>query len=68
MQGGSVGIEYWPDNVVLQWATPEPGFSVEVKHSGPDQVEVEFEGEDDEGSEFKATWRNGQLEVSIEED
>jgi len=48
-------------------ATALPGWTVEVKESGPEQVSVEFERNDDEDEEinFKAEIEDGELEVEI---
>ncbi len=48
-------------------AAPNPGFSIEVKETGPDRVEVEFESADHE-SRFRADATDaGPPEIRIEE-
>lgn len=44
--GGTVVVSYRQGEVVLDAATPAPGFSVEVDKQGPPDVDVEFEGEE----------------------
>ncbi len=51
--GGWVQIAYGPGIVELVGAAPNSGFSIEIKESGPDRVEVEFESDDHE-SKFRA--------------
>ena len=65
--GGWVTIAYGPGIVELVSAAPNPGFSIEVKESGPDRVEVEFES-DEHDSEFRADeTSSGAPEIEIEE-
>ncbi len=65
--GGWVRIAYGPGIVELVSAAPNPGFSIEVKETGPDRVEVEFESDDHE-SEFRAdATPGGTPEIRIEE-
>ena len=65
--GGTVVLSYRPDEVVLQSASPKPGFAAEIKKSGPPEVEVEFESESAK-YEVKAKWSGGQLSVESEQD
>ena len=50
-------------------ATPLSGWTVELENSGPEEVKVHFERNDDEEEEieFKATIDDGELKVSISE-
>jgi len=65
--GGWVTIAYGPGIVELVSAAPNPGFSIEVKESGPDRVEVEFES-DEHDSEFRADeTSSGAPSIEIEE-
>ncbi|CAN5309608.1 hypothetical protein BH24ACT7_BH24ACT7_24200 [soil metagenome] len=65
--GGWVTISYGPGIVELVSAAPNPGFSIEVKETGPDRVEVEFESDDHE-SRFRADATDaGPPEIRIEE-
>jgi hypothetical protein len=41
-----VVVSYRPEEVVLDAATPAPGFSVEIDKPGPPDVDVEFDSED----------------------
>jgi hypothetical protein len=68
LDGGTVSIKYRSGEVLLKGAIPEPGFRVDVKSDGPDEVEVQFEGGDDDNTEFHAYWRNGELVVRVAHD
>ncbi len=48
-------------------AVPKAGFSVEVEKSGPKEVEVKFESADHQ-SEFRARWKDGELDIDIDEE
>ena len=66
--GGWVQIAYGPGIVELVGAAPNSGFSIEIKESGPDRVEVEFESDNHE-SKFRADETTGGTpEIRIEED
>ncbi len=65
-KGGTVVLAYRPDEVVLQTATPSPGYHTEVKKPGPPKVEVEFESNDLE-IKVRAEWRDGELNVDVVE-
>ena len=48
VSGGQVGVVCRGAQISLLYATPEDGWSVEVDHGGPEQVEVKFrQGEDE---------------------
>jgi hypothetical protein len=64
--GGTVVVRHRPGEVELQAATPASGFSVEIDDNGPDRVRVEFEA-DDADIRVEVRWRNGELEISIED-
>ncbi len=64
--GGSVAIATLPETVNLVWATPNPGFTVEVDSAGPESVSVEFSSGSHE-SDFEALWSDGELQVSSDE-
>jgi hypothetical protein len=64
--GGTVIIRHRPGEVELQAATPASGFTVEVDDSGPTRVRVEFES-DDADIRVEARWRDGELEVTVED-
>jgi hypothetical protein len=55
-----VVVSHRPYEVRLDSATPAPGFTMEIDKSGPDEVRVEFEGEDD-SYEVRVRWENGVL-------
>jgi hypothetical protein len=69
---GSVRITVSGESVTFAGAIPLPGWTVELENSGPEEVNVHFERNDDEGDEeeieFKATIENGELKVSISEE
>ena len=64
--GGTVVVKYRVGEVVLQAATPAPGFQAEVEKAGPPEVEVEFESESAK-FEVKATWKDGEFDVDVDE-
>ncbi|HEX2155002.1 MAG TPA: hypothetical protein VHL52_13630 [Acidimicrobiia bacterium] len=49
----------------LESATPSPGYAMEIDDRGPDEVRVEFEGEDDD-FEVRVRWNNGALGVEVD--
>ncbi len=55
------------DNVYLEAAVPEPGFSVEVEHNGPETVEVEFKSKSHD-SKLHAEVEGGELDIDIDEE
>lgn len=71
-EAGSVRITVSGESVAFSGATPLPGWKVELKNSGPEEVKVHFErneGEhEDEEIEFKAEIEDGELRVSISEE
>lgn len=68
-EAGSVRVTISGDSVSFSGATPLPGWKVELENSGPEEVNVHFERNDDEGEEieFKAKVDDGELKVSISE-
>jgi len=48
------------------WATPNSGFSVEVKREDDGRVEVEFESDEHE-SEIEAWWDGTAVRYEVEE-
>lgn len=65
-EGGVVVLKYRPGEVVLQTATPSPGFRAEVEDPGPPEVEVEFET-DQVKIEVHAKWDGDDIRVEISE-
>ena len=53
--------------VSLDAAAPAVGFTMDVRATGPTEVEVRFES-DDHQSRFKADWEDGELRIRTEED
>lgn len=69
-EAGSVLITIQGESVSFAGATVIPGWKVEVKYSGPEKVEVEFErieDDDDREIEFLARFENGELVITISE-
>jgi hypothetical protein len=68
-EAGSVRIVVSGDSVSFAGATPLPGWTVELENSGPEEVKVHFERNDDEKEEieFKAKIDDGELKVSTSE-
>ncbi len=66
---GTVTIRITGNDVTYEIAFIKDGWTAKVKDYGPDEVEVRFENNDDDGDEitFKADVNDGELEVSIEE-
>lgn len=67
LSGGWVRIRYSIQEVNLVDAGPYAGFSMKIEKTGPDEVEVEFEGESYEAT-FRARIVAGVLDVSVSED
>lgn len=67
LTGGVVTISHSPGVVNFVSAIPAAGFDTEIKATGPNKVEVEFES-DTHTSEFKAQWEGGVLDVSKDEE
>lgn len=66
LAGGWVRITSSPGVVTLSGANPNPGYTMDVEHTGPETVEVEFRKEE-QHSTFKAEWDDGKLDVEIKE-
>jgi len=64
--GGTVVVSYRPGEVVLDGATPAPGFTVDVDKGGPPEVRVEFESEATK-VEVRVRW-DGKLVIDLEAD
>ena len=58
-------VRWTSDRIELVSATPNDGFRVSIEDAGPEQVVVEFEG-DEEGSKFVAKVGNGEISVKTE--
>lgn len=67
LTGGVVTISHSPGVVNFVSAIPAAGFDTEIKATGPNEVEVEFES-DSHKSEFKAKWEGGVLDISKDEE
>jgi uncharacterized protein YcnI len=69
---GSVRITVSGESVTFAGATPLPGWTVELENSGPEEVKVHFERNEDEDEEeeieFKASVEDGELKISISEE
>ena len=64
--GGQVSAECTGTQIVLLSATPQNGWSLEVKHSGPQEIEVKFRQGEDETS-VHAVCAAGVPEMATEE-
>jgi hypothetical protein len=56
--GGTASVRYGEGSVALLWASPNAGYGMDVKASGPVEVHVRFQS-DDHRSRIKAWWDNG---------
>lgn len=65
--GGSVSVEFGDGIVRLAGASPKPGFTMDVEHTGPEKVEVEFRNGSHE-SKFSGKFEDGGFVPSISED
>lgn len=63
---GSVTVRCDGSRVSLQSATPNNGYSVEIRERGPEEVEVRFESEDRE-VDVEAFCENGTPEFSVDD-
>jgi hypothetical protein len=63
---GTVAVAYEGTTVTLVETQPASGFGVDVKNSGPEEVEVGFAGGDIE-CQIKAEMEAGQLVVDVED-
>jgi hypothetical protein len=60
--GGWVRIRHGGGQVFLVDAGPNPGFTIDVDHDGPDEVKVVFESSDHK-STFRAEYEDGVLDI-----
>lgn len=60
-------MEVGDNTVRLAGASPKAGFSMDVEHSGPEKVEVEFKSENHE-SHFSGRFEDGVFVPKIEEE
>ncbi len=65
--GGQVTISALEPEVGLVAAVPSAGFSAEIEESGPEEVEIDFKSSDHKSS-FQARWKDGELDVKIDEE
>jgi hypothetical protein len=61
-----VTISYSQGVVDFVGASPNSGYSAQLKNGGPTEVRVTFES-DDHVSEFRAEWEDGKLDIKKEE-
>jgi hypothetical protein len=62
-----VSVEFGNGIVRLAGASPKPGFTMDVEHTGPEKVEVEFHNDSHE-SKFSGRFEDGRFVPSISED
>ena len=65
--GGQVTISALEPDVGLVAAVPAAGFSTDIEHSGPGEVEIDFKSSGHKSS-FQARWKDGELDVKIDEE
>lgn len=65
--GGTVVLAVGNGVVNLAGATPRPGYTAELKHTGPEEVEIKFVGNDHK-SRLDAKFKGGELDVKIKEE
>lgn len=58
-------ISHRPGEVRLESATPVPGFTMEIDKRGPDEVRVEFDGEEDD-YDIRVRWDGEALDVEVD--
>ncbi len=58
-------VSYSNGQVFLDAATPAIGFSAEIEDTGPENVRVDFEG-DDEDFSVRVEWKDGKLDIEID--
>lgn len=63
-EAGTVSVSFAGREVHFRGASPTIGWSVEVDHFGPDEVDVKFE-RDEESVEVQVEWEDGELQVEI---
>lgn len=66
LQGGTVSVSCSGDTIAFRTASPKPGYRTDVEKTGPENVEVTFEGSDHE-SRFKAQCHEGTVDTEIDE-
>lgn len=64
--GGVVTIRSLPGVVNFISAVPQPGFSTDVRETGPDRVRIRFESEA-HNSDFRAEWQGDELRITKNE-
>lgn len=62
--GGVVVVGHRTDQVRLESATPNPGFSMEVHGTGPDEVRVEFSRRE-ESYDVRVRWDDDELDIQV---
>jgi hypothetical protein len=67
LEGGSIGVRCTGSTIELVYSSPAPGFSTEVDHSGPEEVDVRFEN-DDHRSRIKVQCSGGNPVVESREE
>ena len=59
-------ISHTPGMVTFVTAIPQPGFSTELRDTGPERVRVRFESET-HTSDFRAEWEGSELKITQNE-
>lgn len=63
-EAGTVSVSFADGGVHFRGASPTIGWSVEVDHFGPDEVDVKFE-RNEESVDVKVEWEDGEWQVEI---
>ena len=54
-----------PNTIQYVSGFPQPGWTLELKSSGPEKVRVDFEAGEEQESEIEIVCTNGQLDEAI---
>jgi hypothetical protein len=61
-----VTISHSPGVVTFVTAIPQPGYSTDLRETGPERVRVRFETEN-HTSDFRAEWEGNELKITQNE-
>ena len=68
VEGGTIVVRWSEAGVRLTSATPDAGWYVEVEASGPPQVEVTFEADEDRETEVRVSVVGGELRIEVRDE
>jgi hypothetical protein len=66
LNGGTVTISHSPGVVTFVTAIPQPGFSTDLRETGPERVRVRLESKT-HTSDFRAEWEGSELKITQNE-